>query len=91
MFILELIQHRQNYSFLRFVKKNKKENICLILFLQKTHSLKMKGAFFCEYSDSPPDALYFSIGYSFEIKRNTPIWITIEPTISHYHSGRQTL
>ncbi|CAF3451160.1 unnamed protein product [Rotaria sp. Silwood1] len=48
-------------------------------------SLQMKGAFFCEYFDSPADALYFSIGYSFEIKKDTPIWITLEPTISRYH------
>ena len=49
----------------------------------------MKGAFFCEYFDSPTDALYFTIGYSFEIKKNTPVWITLEPTISsRYHPGR---
>jgi hypothetical protein len=51
----------------------------------------MKGAFFCEYTDSTTDALYFSIGYSFQVKQNTPIWITIEPTISRYHSGLQSL
>ncbi|CAF4038725.1 unnamed protein product, partial [Rotaria sp. Silwood1] len=50
-------------------------------------SLQMKGAFFCEYFDSPADALYFSIGYSFEIKKDTPIWITLEPTISRYHKN----
>lgn len=48
----------------------------------------MKGAFFCEYFDSPNDALYFSNGYSFELKRNTPIWITVEPTVtSRYQTG----
>ena len=51
----------------------------------------MKGAFFCEYFDSPNDALYFSIGYSFELKRPTPIWIVIEPVLSYYHQGRESL
>lgn len=49
-------------------------------------TLQMKGAFFCEYFDSPIDALYFTIGYSFELKKNTPVWITLEPKIgSRYH------
>ncbi|CAF4780987.1 unnamed protein product [Rotaria sp. Silwood1] len=52
----------------------------------KTRSLQMKGAFFCEYFDSPVDALYFSIGYSFDIKKDAPIWITVEPMISRYHA-----
>ncbi|CAF1240094.1 unnamed protein product [Rotaria sordida] len=52
----------------------------------KMRSLQMKGAFFCEYFDSPVDALYFSIGYSFEIKKDAPIWITVEPIISRYHA-----
>jgi hypothetical protein len=47
----------------------------------------MKGAFFCEYSDSLTDALYFSNGYAFDVTRSTPIWITLEPTISRYHTG----
>ncbi|UJR30828.1 hypothetical protein I4U23_018345 [Adineta vaga] len=51
----------------------------------RSHSAQIKGAFFCEYFDSPNDALYFSIGYSFEIKKSTPIWIILEPTISKYH------
>ncbi|CAF3533242.1 unnamed protein product [Rotaria socialis] len=48
-------------------------------------SLKMKGAFFCEFSDSPTDVLYFSIGYSFELKTPGSISISLEPTISRYH------
>ncbi|CAF3911899.1 unnamed protein product, partial [Adineta steineri] len=50
-------------------------------------SIQIKGAFFCEYFDSPTDALYFSIGYSFEIKKNTSVWITLKPTTSPYHAG----
>ena len=49
----------------------------------------MKGAFFCEYNDSPMQALYYSIAYAFELKRNTPIWITIKPVLSRYHQGKQ--
>ncbi|CAF2879999.1 unnamed protein product [Rotaria sp. Silwood2] len=52
----------------------------------KMRSLQMKGAFFSEYFDSPTDVLYFTIGYSFEIKKDAPIWITLEPTISRYHA-----
>jgi hypothetical protein len=51
----------------------------------------MKGAFFCEYNDSPMQALYYSIAYAFELKRNTPIWITIKPVISRYHQGKLSL
>ena len=51
----------------------------------------MKGAFFCEYNDSPMNALYYSIGYYFELKRNTPVWITIKPHVSHYHQGKASL
>lgn len=53
----------------------------------KTRSFQRKGAFFCEYFDSPLDAIYWSIGYSFELKRNTSIWITIETKISPYHKN----
>lgn len=49
----------------------------------------MKGAFFCEHPDSSNDALYFTIGYSFELKRPTPIWMVVEPIVSYYHHGRE--
>ncbi|CAF4809047.1 unnamed protein product, partial [Rotaria magnacalcarata] len=45
----------------------------------------MKGAFFCEFSDSPTDVVYFSIGYSFELKKPGSISISLEPIISRYH------
>ncbi|CAF0850580.1 unnamed protein product [Adineta ricciae] len=51
----------------------------------KARTAQIKGAFFCEYYDSPNDALYFSIAYSFEIKRPTPVWAIVEPTLSRYH------